>query len=235
MKEAGLLLQYEPPGSADIINTLDGSEGYFIPARLGTMGIAYNTDLISTAPAAWQDLCGEAFRDGFAIADPTASGTAMMAVVLLHEAFGEGFFHELRANGAYIGGGSSQVVRAVADGEATACLAVDYITFDLRASGSPIAIAFPPELIVIPSPVAIFRDSPNEAAAKLFASYLITVEAQLIIAASGTLPALADMSMSGEYNLPTVSEAMTRAIDIDDADMMNWKDGVVAAFMAVFQ
>ena len=235
MKDEGLLLQYRPAGADSVFNPLEDTGDYFIPARLGTMGIAYNTDIIQTPPESWRDLLGPDYAGGFAFANPETSGTALMAVVLLTEAFGEEFFRELRANGAFIGQGSTWVVEAVAGGELAAGLAVDYITFDKAKSGSPIAIVYPREMIVIPSPVAIFKDSPNTAAAKKFVDYLITPEAQRLIKNTGTLPVLNGIPVSGEYNIPPAAEAMARAIDVNEAGMMTWKDEIVGAFVDIMK
>jgi hypothetical protein len=156
-----------------------------------------------------------------------------MSVVLLTEAFGEQFFRGLRGNGAFIGQGSEQVIEAVAAGDIAACLAVDYITFDKMSSGAPIALAYPPEMIVIPSPVAIFKDSPNTESAKRFADYLITPEAQRIIASIGTVPVLDGISVPDIYNLPPAAEITARAIEVNNAETMAWKDEVVAVFLGI--
>ena len=235
MKDEGLLMQYTPNGADDIFNPLEGTDGYFIPARLGTMGIAYNTELIETPPESWRDLLGEDYKGGFVFANPETSGTALMAVTLLTEEFGADFFSELRSNGAFVGQGSSWVVDSVASGEITAGLAVDYITFDKAKSGEPIAMFYPQEMIVIPSPVAIFKDSANTLAAQMFVDYLITPDAQRLIKDSGTLPVLGGIPAPGEYNIPPVAEAMERAIVIDESDMMNWKDDVVKAFLDIMR
>ncbi|MCL2031027.1 MAG: ABC transporter substrate-binding protein [Oscillospiraceae bacterium] len=235
MKDEGLLLPYSPAGADQAFNPLENTGGCFFPARLGTMGIAYNTDRIQTPPASWHDLAGPDYTDGFAIANPETSGTALMAVILLTEAFGEPFFHDLRANGGITGGGSTQVVDAVAAGDLAACLAVDYITFDKAKAGAPIALAYPPEMIVIPSPAAIFKDSPNTAAAKQFADYLLTPDAQQIIANTGTLPVLDGISVPAEYNIPPSAGAMARAIEVNDADILNGKDAIVGAFLDIMR
>ena len=235
MKDEGLLLKYRPAGADKIFNPLDDTEDYFLPARLGTMGIAYNTDIINTPPSSWRDLTNPEYNGGFAFADPETSGTALMAVILLSESFGDDFFRDLKANGAFIGTGSSQVVESVCAGEFAACLAVDYITFDRINSGAPIAIFYPSEMIVIPSPVAIFKDSSNAEATKKFADYLITPDAQRIIASIGTLPVLDSISTPDEYNIPAVAEAMARAIEVSESDMMNLKDEVVGAFLNIFR
>ena len=234
MKDNGLLLQYTPDGAFAILNPLTDSESYFYPARLGTMGIAYNTNLVSQPPKTWDDLLGNDFTDSFAIADPATSGTALMSVVLLTHEFGQEFFVNLRDNGAFIGQGSSQVIEDVAEGKIAACLAVDYITFDKMDSGAPIALAYPEEMLVIPSPVAIFEGSLNVDAAKLFVDFLMTEEAQQIIATIGTLPVLDVVPFTGlDRDIPSVTEAMERAIELRDSDMMTIRFDVIANFIAI--
>jgi len=235
MKDEGLLLQHRPAGAARVSNPLNGADDYFIPARLGTMGIAYNTDLVDAAPLTWYDLLGAEYTNSFAIADPSSSGTALMSVAFLTEAFGEQFFQALRLNGAFIGQGSSQVVDAVASGEIAACLSVDYIAFDKQRSGAPVAMAYPHEMIVIPSPVAIFKDSARLDAAKVFVEYLISPEAQRIIADIGTLPTHDSIPVTDDFNIPTVAEAISRAIVIDYADMMLWTDELVSTFLSIMK
>jgi len=236
MKDDDLLLQYEPEGADDIINPLINTGGYFYPARLGTMGIAYNTDLIDTSPEKWSDLLGADYTDSFAIANPNTSGTALMSVVLLDHEFGEEFFRNLRDNGAFIGQGSSQVIEAVAKGELAACLAVDYIAYDLIDNGAPMALAYPQEMLVIPSPVAIFDSSHNIDAAEKFVDFLLSEEAQQIIAGIGTLPVRDVVPMADLYRgIPSVNEAMERAIELRDTDMMKIRFDLIANFMAIME
>jgi 5'-nucleotidase len=235
MREEGLLLKYRPKGAENIYDPRGDGDDYFLPARLGTLGIAYNTDLVQTSPTTWHDLMGSDFTNGFAIADPATSGTSFVSIGLLTEVFGQQFFRDLRANGAFVGGSSSGVVNSVAAGEFAACLAVDYMVFDKSDAGYPIAIAYPQELIVIPSPVAIFNDTQNQEIAKLFVDYLISPEAQQIIADNGTLPVLTNITVPERYNVPTVAEAMARYIRISNDDMFTRKDELVAAFLEIME
>ena len=69
----------------------------------------------------------------------------------------------LRANGAKMGKGSGQVVDDTASGDLVASLAVDYITLDKIDKGATLALVYPPEMLLIPSPVsADFRASDIE-------------------------------------------------------------------------
>jgi len=233
MKNEEMLLRYRPAGADNIFNPLPDTGDCFLPVRLGTMGIAYNLNLVETAPQSWQDLLKPEFADGFAIADPSTSGTALMSIALLNDEFGERFFHDLRANGAFIAQGSSAVVNAVAEGEYAACLAVDYMAFDKINAGAPIWLAYPPEMIVIPSPVAIFESSSNQEAAKKFIDYLITPAAQQIIAETGTLPVLKDIPIPESYSIPPVTDAMSRAIQLNHESLQKWTDDLLNNFLAI--
>jgi len=95
----------------------------------GTLGIAYNTKKITARPRAG-GYAGSRFKDGFAIANPALSGTAMMSVALLTNTFGWEYIEKLKKNGAKIGAGSGQVVDDTASGDFKASLAPDYIAID---------------------------------------------------------------------------------------------------------
>jgi iron(III) transport system substrate-binding protein len=235
MKQEGILMQYKPTGAENVLNPLENTEDYFIPARLGTLGIAYNTTFVKEPPKEWSDLFGEQFKDAFAIANPSQSGTAYVSVAMLEEKFTDKIFKDLRSNGALVGQGSGQVVDDTASGELYASLAVDYITFDKVNSGATIAMAYPPEMLVVPSPIGIFKDTKKPDAAKKFLDYIITEDAQTIIASNGTLPVLASVKLPDKYNIPSAEEALSRAIKVDYQKMMAEKESRVNAFLKIMQ
>lgn len=55
LKKQDLLLKYIPINAKDLINLPD-YDGSFTAARLGTLGIAYNTRFIKEPPKSWEDL-----------------------------------------------------------------------------------------------------------------------------------------------------------------------------------
>ena len=76
MKSDGVLENYKPTVFSELVNPFDDYDGTFTAARLGTLGIAYNTDKITAAPAQWADLTKADFTNAFGIADPALSGTS---------------------------------------------------------------------------------------------------------------------------------------------------------------
>lgn len=235
MKKEGILEQYKTPLFKELLNPFEDYDGYFTAARLGTLGIAVNTDKIKTPPAQWADLFKPEYKGAFGVADPALSGTAYMSVALLEKQFGWAFFDKLKANGARIGKGSGQVVDDTASGELAASLAVDYITNDKISKGAHIALYYPPELLMAPSPVAIFKGSQNMDAAKKFVDYLLSAEAQQMIANSGTVSVRADIKSPAKFKLPDPADALKRSIKIDYIKMMASKEATIKKFTDTLQ
>ncbi len=236
LKANGLLLPYIPAESKALMNPLPDYDGSFTAARLGTLGIAYNTRHIKEAPKTWDDLKKPAYKGAFGIANPALSGTAYMSVAVLSKTFGWGYFEALRANGAKMGKGSGQVVDDTASGDLLASLAVDYITLDKVDKGATLNLVYPPEMLVIPSPVAIFKNSPNTEAAKKFVDFLLSKEGQSIIVEDGTLPIRADVKIPERFKqLPSVQEAMKRAMKIDYQAIMAEKEATIKKFTDIMQ
>lgn len=235
LKAQGLLLPYLPAELKQILNPLPDYDGSFTAVRLGTLGIAYNTRLIKEAPKTWTDVQKPAFKGAYGIANPALSGTAYMSVAVLSKTFGWGYFEALRANGAKMGKGSGQVVDDTASGDLLASLAVDYITLDKVDKGATLALVYPPEMLVIPSPIAIFRNSPNADAAKKFVDFVLSKDGQTIIANEGTLPVRADVTVPARYKLPTVADAMKRAMKIDYQQIMAEKETTIKKFTDIMQ
>ncbi|MDR0439940.1 MAG: ABC transporter substrate-binding protein [Candidatus Accumulibacter sp.] len=236
LKGNKLLLQYTPTEIKSLLNPLPDYDGSFTAARLGTLGIAYNTRHIKEAPATWDDLKKPAFKGAFGIANPALSGTAYMSVAVISKTFGWEFFEALRANGAKMGKGSGQVVDDTASGDLLASLAVDYITLDKIDKGATLQLVYPPEMLVVPSPVAIFKDSPNVEAAKKFVDFILSQEGQSIIVEDGTLPVRADVKLPERFKqLPAVEDAMKRAMKIDYQAIMAEKEATIKKFSDIMQ
>jgi iron(III) transport system substrate-binding protein len=235
MRQDGILEKYISHAVKEALNPFDDFDGSFTAARLGTLGIAYNTKSIKSPPTAWSDLTKPEYKGAFGIANPALSGTSYMSVALLAQQFGWEFFDTLRANGAKIGKGSGQVIDDTASGDLVASLAVDYITFDKITQGAPIALAYPKEMLVVPSPIAIVKGSPNMATAKKFVDFMLSREAQTIVAGEGTLPVRADVSVPPQFNIPAPAEAVKRAMKVNYLDLIAAKEKNVKHFTDAMQ
>ncbi|HDR1060252.1 ABC transporter substrate-binding protein [Pasteurella multocida] len=233
MKANGMLDVYVSPEVEHIVNPIPDFDGSFTPIRLGTLGIAYNTRFVKEPPTSWDDIAGAKYKGAFGIANPALSGTAYMSVALLKSTFGWEFFEKIKANKGKVGKGSGQVVDDTASGDLLASLAVDYITNDKIKKGAQLKLVYPKEMLVIPSPAAIFKGTKNPAAAKKFIDFLLSEEAQHIIAHEGTLPVRKGVTTL--EGMPTVEDAISRAIPIDYQAILTEKEEIVKKFTQILQ
>ena len=236
MKNEGLLEQYQPAGFNELLNPFDDYDGSFTAARLGTLGIVININKITTTPASWETITTDPlYKNSFGIADPALSGTAFMSIALLEKQFGWDYIIRLHDNGASKSKGSGRVVDDTADGVLNACLGVDYITAGKIDKGAPLKMIYPKELLMVPSPVAIFKDADHKDNAKKFLDYLMTQEAQQMVANAGTVPVRRDVNMPERYNLPLPEEALANGIKINYSDVLAAKDETIKKFSNLFK
>lgn len=235
MKNDGMLERYRPAVYDEILNPFDDYDGSFTAARLGTLGIVININQVKNPPTQWEDITTETYRDSFGIADPALSGTAYMSIALLEKQFGWNYIERLHDNGALKSKGSGRVVDDAASGALNACLGVDYITANKIDKGAPLKMIYPPELLMVPSPVAIFKDAKNKDNAKKFVDYLLSQEAQQKVANAGTVPVRTDVTMPQKYNLPAPEDAFKNGIKINYAEILPKKDDTIQKFSELFK
>ncbi len=236
MKQNDMLEPYISKEVEHIINPLPDFDGSFTPIRLGTLGIAYNTRFIKKDfPTEWADILTPTYKSAFGVANPALSGTSYMSVSLLKSTFGWEFFEKMRANKAKVGKGSGQVVDDTASGDLLASLAVDYITNDKIKKGANLKLVYPKEMLVIPSPAAIFKGTPNLTSAQKFIDFLLSEDAQKVVANEGTLPVRKGVGVAAELGMPSAEEAISRAIPIDYNAILTEREETVKKFTQILQ
>jgi iron(III) transport system substrate-binding protein len=145
------------------------------------------------------------------------------------------YFEKLAKNGAIVGQGSGQVVDDTASGDLLAALAVDFITVDKIKKGAYLGLVFPKEMLVMPSPVAIMKGTPNRKAAEKFIDFLLSKEGQTILMGSGTLSIRSDVPMPPGLGLVPADEAVKRAMKIDYVKAMNEKEEIIKKFTSLMR
>ncbi len=215
LKKEGVLEPYKSPNMQYVESPVIDPDGYFTPARNGTLGLVYNTRFIKTAPTAWKDILGPDYKDAFGVADPALSGTAYGSVAALVNLYGWDYFKDVQKNGGVVSQGSGQVVDDTAMGDLVACIGVDYISMAKIGKGATLAMAYPKETIVLPSPVGIIKGTPNLSAAQKFVDFLLSKEGQQIIANNYTLPVRSDVTLPADSPLPAPHDAVVNAIKLD--------------------
>ena len=137
LKEQGVLEAYKSPEAKFVDSPVEDPDGYFTPARNGTLGIIYNTRFIKEAPKTWKDVLGPDYKDAFGVADPALSGTAYGSAAALVNLYGWDYFKDMQKNGGIMSQGSGQVVDDTAMGDLVACIGVDYPGRRRHGDGRP--------------------------------------------------------------------------------------------------
>ena len=233
LKEEGLLERYMSPEASAVISPVSDPDGYFTAARLSTIGICYDITRINNPPRTWEDLARSEFRDAFGIADPAISGTSMLSVSMIVKNLGWDYIRKLRANGAKMGQGATQVVDDTAVGDLAACLAVDYIAINKILDGAPLGFVYLDKIMVIPSPVAILKGTPNLKAARAFVDFLLSKEGQTIVAGGYTLPSRRDVPVPRGVGLISAEDAVKRAMSLDYIKLRSEKEEIIDRFTAI--
>jgi iron(III) transport system substrate-binding protein len=210
LKKDGRLAAYPQANVEGLAaGSFDTDRTYF-GTKLITTGIAYNTGA-KTRPTSWADLTKPEYRGQIAMPSPLYSGAAaiMLGTMTTRSDLGWGYFEKLKAADAVAVRGNGAVLNAVANGEKTYGVVVDFMAFNAKAKGSPIDFVFPAEgLPAVTEPVAIVKTAQNPAAARAFVDFILSDEGQKLAASMGYIPARATAGMPSWYPAGTSIKLM---------------------------
>ncbi len=185
LKEKGVLLHYTPPEAAKIPDILKDEDGYYFAGRLLIMVVAYNTDTVTEIPTGYEDLLDKRYHGRIGHDTPETSGSILyfMGTLLQDADFGEEFFTALAENAPQIQT-STKTTQRIADGELDMGITIDYTVRKLLKGnpGAPIDYVYPEAgVVMVPSPIAIFKDSQNIEVAKVFLRYILSKKGQTVL------------------------------------------------------
>jgi len=235
LKEKGVLLPFTPPEAAEMPDILKDGDGYYYAGRLLIMVVAYNTDTVSAIPTGYDDLLDEKYYGRIGHTTPETAGSLQyfMGTLLQDAAFGEEFFIALAENAPQIQTNSKTTER-IADGELDMGITIDNTVRKLLLENpdAPINYIYPEAgVVMVPSPIAIFKDSQNSEAAKVFVRYVLSKEGQTVLRdLGGYVPVRLDVSPPERIN----SITQLRVIPSDNDWIMENKDYIVSKFISIF-
>ena len=201
LKKDGRLMAY-PAARVDGLDpgTYDADRMYF-GSKLITTGIAVNT-AAKSKPASWADLAKPEYKGQIAMPSPLYSGAAaiMLGTMTSRPDLGWAYFEKLKADDAIAVRGNGAVLTAVASGEKTYGVLVDFMAFNAKAKGSPIEFVFPTEgLPAVTEPVAILKTTQNADAARAFVDFILSDDGQKLAVSMGYIPARQTVGMPAWY------------------------------------
>lgn len=216
LKDTGVLMSYKAENADKLYDGWKDEDNMLFGTSASAVGVIYNTTLIDSLQADWGELASEKYKDMLCIADPEKSGSCKDFLSGYMYSTGEDWtaFEGMAKNGMMVPGANKAALEAVTTGEKAILVAgVDYNAYSSMEKGEPLAIYYPASGTVMnPRPAMILNSSQNLKNAQTFVDYLLSDEAQQLVADAYLLPGRSDVTCSNRTN---VSEIPTFDINWD--------------------
>lgn len=206
LKKDGMTETYANAKNAN--NLFDGwkdKDNNYFSYSGSALAIVYNTKSVKTPPKDWADLTSPKYKNQINVSDPSLSGSCLDFVsgyVNVNGEKGWNYFKDVKKNGAQMVGANNEALDPVITGEKSIVLAgVDYMTYAAKAKGEPVDLVYPSSGTVIsPRPALILKGAKNKDNAEKFIDYLLSDEAQKMVANAYLLPGRKDIKVTGKAN-----------------------------------
>lgn len=185
--DLGYLEQYVSPEAEAINPAYSDADGYWTGLALVPAGFLVNNDVLAEknleAPKTWEDLADPKYKGEIIMASPAISGTQYAILNGTIQAYGEEKGWEVWKGinenvDFYAQGGGEPGPKCAAGEFGIAVLAMTGGTFAMEDE-YPVTAIYPEDMIPwTPAPIAIFKNSQNKDAAKVFVDYFLSKEGQ---------------------------------------------------------
>lgn len=206
-KAKDAFIKYIPPEASSIDAQFKDPDGYYTGTRLISTIIGYNTNLVKDPPKSWQALTDPQYQGKIGMPSPDYSGAAAYNIALWASKpeLGWPWIEKLIQNKPTVVEGNGQVQQGLASGQFATGIIIDYMVRDLQKKGSPVSGVFPSEGVpAITEPVAIFKSSKNQEAAKVFVNYLVSKQGQELAVKQNYVPLRPDIK--SPEGAPSISQ-----------------------------
>ncbi|MFA9377597.1 MAG: extracellular solute-binding protein [Lachnotalea sp.] len=235
MKESGQLQSYVPENSDKVYENWIDSESMLFGTSASALGVIYNTTLVESLDADWLELADTKYQDMIAIPDPEKSGSCkdfLSGYIYSNGEEGWKTWEDLSNIGMVVPGANKAALEAVTTGEKAILVAgVDYNAYASIDKGEPLAVYYPKSGTVInPRPAMILNSSSNVENAQAFIDYLLSDDAQQLVADAYLLPGRSDIQCDNRSNVADIP-----TFDLDWEWMMNNSDDIAAKLNSLCQ
>jgi iron(III) transport system substrate-binding protein len=217
LAKQGILEPFRPEGFDKVADEAKDKGGRWIAQRLQMVGIPVRTDKVAEAdrPRTWSDLRDPKYKGRMVMPDPSFTAIQLIVVGMLSQKFGWDYYKALRANDTMVVQGHQQVFSTMQQAERViGAEGADPRSFFDGKDVPNQAIIYPAEgTFVISSPTAIIKGAKSPNAARLFAQFMVTPEAQKIIVDSGIHSSRVDMPPPAGQ--PALAEVKLLPVNLD--------------------
>lgn len=238
--DRGILTSYIPEYAEDWEVVEDGikmkhEDGKYVGIEIFVLGFAYNTDLVTEeeAPKTWADLLDPKWEGKIQFPNPAASGTATLMVMdqMMQQGEEEAweYFEKLVGQANSMPDSGSAPTTAVSMGEAHIGIGFDFMAYEQKDKGESVDFIVPDKTPVLVNPATLIENGPNPEGGKKFMDFLLTKEAQEIMANWHHIPINPEVESKTPLTLEMVKEHANN-LDIDwvnenyDEVRNTWKD-----------
>lgn len=240
----GVADSYVPQEAAGISPRYRSSTGLWTGFGARIRVFLYNTNTVkpSEAPHSILDLTKPRWKGRFAMANPhfgTMSFHAAALFVKWGDARATAFFERLKANGAVIAAGNSDVKDRVSDGRVDVGLMDEDDAVVALRDKKPVALIVPdqegPDPLgtpLMPNAAVLIRGAPHPDEARKFIDFLTSAEAERILAESAAAQYPLHVGVKGPDLLPPLDGL--RVMDVDYSDVARKLPAMDAAVKTIF-
>ncbi|MEC0226783.1 ABC transporter substrate-binding protein [Paenibacillus alba] len=225
LKKQNLLASYKSPELAKIPKDLVDPEGMYAGTKVMATVLAINTQKVKAIPTSWKVLSSAESKDAAIMPSPIYSGAAAynLGVLTRTDGFGWDYFKGLKANNISVVKGNGAVLNAVASGEKSYSMVVDYLVAREKAKGSSVDLIYPTEGVpVITEPIGIMKNAANEKAAQAFVDFVLSEDGQKLASDIGYTPIRegvpAPKGLKSISEFKVISSDITKLTEARDAD-----------------
>ncbi len=213
----GVFIAFKPENFDKLPESAKDPNGMFVGQRLNMITIYYRNDKIAEkdAPKTMKDLLDPKYKGKLVMADPSFTSLQLAVVGMTAKNLGWDYYEGLRKNDIIVMQGGQQTVDMVKRGERLiAAGASDSYAADAKLEGRPFTTVYPPDgTFLIPSPSAVVAKSPHPNAAKVFAEFLISTDAQKLFPQVGGYSSRLDIPAPA--GSPPLAEIKLLPVDYD--------------------
>lgn len=187
LKKLDLLMRLDGPNIKALPAAFRDPDNRFAINRFPLMVLAYNNELIAEekAPRSFLDLIDERFTGKLTMPSPLESGSALTAVLYLHQRFGKSYFEGLRSVDVLAAGGNGATLSRIQSGERPVGMVLLENVLKAEASGlEAVTWVVPAEgALPIPAPLGVLKHSDQPELAKQVLDWFFSAAARQVVVA----------------------------------------------------